>query len=238
MKNIAANAGFGLGAISLFALSFVTFTALSGTPLHEVAVIKNFVKPPEEASESATIDPQSDPVDRLSDKELVDGGSSVLRAFLFPAPYDAQGMGKLQDELKTRIRDYGQRLSQLREREAELAQREADIEDRYAELQKLRSALQDFELELTLRGEEVARDDNSRKMREKESWTRLAKLFEEGDVDEQSQRLLTFDPPDAARILNELSLERARSIMDALPVNRYQEFVQAYRDQQVGTVPR
>lgn len=233
MNQIVKKAGFGLGGLTLFGFAFVTFTALSGVPLHKAAVIGNFVPAPEEEEVEADSEESADPADLLTEPEVVENGSTVVRSFLFPAPYDAEGMATLQDELKGKIRDYGRRSQELRTRESELAQREADLEERYAELQKLRTALQEFELELSLKSEEVDRDDDARQRRERESWTRIAQFFEEGDVDEQIEKLLTYEPEDASRILTSLSLERARLLMDALPVDRYQDYVRAYRDRQV-----
>ncbi len=41
----------GVGALLLLGGSFVTFAALSGKPLHEVAILKNFVKAPEKPAD-------------------------------------------------------------------------------------------------------------------------------------------------------------------------------------------
>ena len=49
----------GVGALLLLGGSFVTFAALSGKPLHEVAILKNFVKAPEKPADEKSETPKS-----------------------------------------------------------------------------------------------------------------------------------------------------------------------------------
>ena len=222
-------AALSAGGVTLFALSFVTFSAFSGTPLHENALLGMFIEAPEETDEVAVVDEKADPVEKQNRDELIEGSLAVSASFVLPSPYTSSELESLTAELKAKKLDYETRLTKLRDREHAIEEREALVEERYSELATLRNALQEFELELQLRSAEVDRDEKAQEMREKQSWRTVARTFEEGDVEEQIKKLMTYSPDDAAKILSALNIERMRELTSALPVDRYQEYMDAYR---------
>ena len=240
MSSLPKAAGLAFGALSLFFLSFVTFTALSGAPMHEVAVIGSlFEPPPDEKSEKAEVadfGPPADPVDNKTQGEILEASANVLGSFVLPSPFSSTELQELSSELKAKKIDYEHRLRKLHERESVLEERETLVEERYAELSTLRSALQEFEAELSLRSEEVSRDEKARIEREKVSWATVARLFEKGDAEDLIAKLLTYSPEEAAKIFSSLSVDRVRALTEALPVDRYQEYVNAFRMMQSETV--
>lgn len=224
-------AALSAGGVTLFALSFVTFSAFSGTPLHENALLGKFIEAPEEQEPAKLTEGQSapDPVEKQNREELIEGSLAVSASFVLPSPFTSTELESLTSELKAKKLDYETRLTKLRDRERALEEREALVEERYSELATLRNALQEFELELQLRSAEVDRDERAQEMREKQSWRTVARTFEEGDVEEQIKKLMTYSPDDAAKILSALNIERMRELTGALPVDRYQEYMDAYR---------
>ena len=236
MNSIPKLAGLATGGLSLFFFAFVTFTALSGTPMHEVALIGSLFEAPSpiepETEEVVDVLPPPDPVDEKSQGEILEASTNVLGSFVLPAPFSARELEQLQNDLKSKIIDYENRLRKLRQAEKTLEERELLVEERYAELSTLRTALQEFESELALRSEEVERDEKARVAREKASWTTVARLFEKGDPEELIPKLLTYTPEEAAKIFAGLSVDRVRLLTEALPVDKYQEYVNAYRTMQ------
>ena len=227
-------AGLSVAGVSLFTLAFVAFTALAGVPMHEAALIKHFVDPPEvvEEEELAEGELPKDPVDKMTQQEVIEASSSVVSSFVLPSPFSTDELEMLQSDLKMKKLDYENRLRKLRERESALGERELLVEERYSELADLRESLQKFELELSLRAAEVKRDTEAQNAREKKSWDTIAKLFEEGDAEDLVKKLVTYSPEDAAKILSALTVDRMRELTGALPVEQYQEYMQAYRKTQ------
>ena len=234
-------AGLAAGAIGLFFFAFVTFTAFSGVPMHEVALIGGFFEAPEEPEEVdplAVLDLHPDPADEAPAAEIIEASVNVSGSFMLPSPFSSNELQNLQSELKLKKLDYENRLRKIRERERTLEERELLVEERYSELETLRTALQEFETELSLRSEEVARDETAREAREKSSWGTVAKLFEKGDAEELISKLLTYSPEEAAKIFSSLSVDRVRALTEALPVDRYQEYVGAFRSFQTANPPQ
>lgn len=238
MNSLPKLAGIAAGGMSLFFFAFVTFTALSGTPMHEVALIGGMFEapaPPEDVDKEEDLSgvlPPPDPVDDKTQGEVLEASTNVLGTFVLPAPFSARELEQLQEDLKSKIIDYENRMRKLRQAEKTLEEREMLVEERYSELETLRTALQEFESELSLRSEEVARDEKARMAREKASWTTVARLFEKGDPEDLIAKLLTYSPEEAAKIFAGLSVDRVRLLTEALPVDRYQEYVNAYRTMQ------
>ena len=65
--------------------------------------------------------------------------------------------------------------------------------------------------------------------REAKSWADLAALFQDGDADDLSPKLLTMDPDDAALVLRQLQPDRVSELLNQLNPEKYQLYVDAYR---------
>jgi len=208
--------------------------------MHEVSVIGGFFEAPKEPKQVdplAVLDLHLDPADEAPASEIIQASANVSGTFVLPSPFSTSELQELQSELKLKKLDYENRLRKLRDREQTLTEREVLVEERYSELKVLRTALQEFEAELSLRSEEVSRDEGARKAREKASWNTVAGLFEKGDPEDLIGKLLTYSPEEAAKIFSGLSVNRVRTLMEALPVEKYQDYVTAFRTMQTEETP-
>jgi len=232
----------GGGLVLLFG-SFVTFAALSGQPLHKVAVLSLFVKAPdaprepsprEHESETPAAQPaattaQGEKPLAKEDVKAVERTIGVLGAFALPSPFSTDELTDLQQQLGRGNKDLKARLARVEQRERELDDRERDIEQRQLELTELRQKLVDKESELRMLSDEVTRDSEARNARDAASWKELSKFFEEGEPADLAKKLLSFDRREAAKILRSLDDERASAIVNALPADKYHDYLDAYR---------
>jgi hypothetical protein len=231
----------GGGLVLLFG-SFVTFAALSGQPLHKIAVLKLFVPPPvaphegsPRTAESET--PAAQPATSAQgekplakeDVKAVERTIGVLGAFSLPSPFSSDELTDLQQQLGRGNKDLKARLAKVEQRERELDDRERDIEQRQLELTELRQKLGEKESELRMLSDEVTRDSEARNARDAASWKELSKFFEDGEPADLAKKLLSFDRREAAKILRSLDDERASAIVNALPADKYHDYLDAYR---------
>jgi len=252
MKPIVKYALVAAGAVVLSFGSFVTFAALSGAPLHEVAVLKHFVTAPPDGSEPGheadkTVDPLSQipaPIHEGGHDATQAGGKGpskfearaieanvgVLSAFMLPSPLSANELSDLQRSLRETNQDARQRLERIAHRERELEEWEHALGERREELAELRRLLERKELDISLREDELKRDEDSKNARDQQSWAELAKFFSEGDPEELAHKLVLFEPKEAVRILRALDDERAGALVNALPADKYHAYLQAYRE--------
>jgi vacuolar-type H+-ATPase subunit I/STV1 len=245
MKSIGTAVLMGVGSIGIFGGAFVGFAAMSGTPLHQIAFVKGFVKAPEEPhtphdSTAASIDdhatPEHEPeppADKHEspDPKVLEGSIGVLGSFLLPSPMSATELSRLQQELHTLVSDAKTRLERIHEREGKLDEWEKTLDARFTSLKELQSALDKQELEVSLREEELKRDESAKSERDAQSWKELAKFFEEGDASKLVTKLMQFEPKEAVMILLALDDERASQLMNALPPDKYRAYLDAYRGQ-------
>ncbi len=249
MNNAAKYALLAGGGLVLTFGSFVTFAALSGAPLHEVALIKKFVHAPEEvrdehgahadaapahaspqAVESAAQEhaPTEHP-ERQPSARAIEASMGALGAFVIPAPYSSEEFNELQKELRDGQKSLRERMARIEARERSLDEWEQSLQQRFDELNEMREQLVQRETELGLRESEAKRDLESSKATEQQSWKDLAKFFEEGDPADLSGKLAGFQPDEAARILHALPDERASELVNALPAEKYHAYLAAYR---------
>lgn len=248
MKPIVTYALFGLGGLTLFGGAFVVSSALSGTPLYEVAFLKNFVRAPVEPEETDGPPDHESTSEELADTHdepkpahdthapatkrdllAVEANIGVLGSFLLPSPMSATELGELQSQLRHMVEDVRGRLARIEERERKLTEWESSLEARFAEISQMRQLLERHELELSMREEEAKRDEDAKNARETQSWKELAKFFEEGEPGDLAKRLAQFEPKDAVRILLALDDERASALVNALPPEKYHAYLEAYR---------
>ena len=235
----------GGGLVLLFG-SFVTFAALSGQPLHKVAVLNLFVKAPdaprdasprEHESETPATQPaptaQGEKPLAKEDVKAVERTIGVLGAFALPSPFSTDELTDLQQQLGRGNKDLKARLARVEQRERELDDRERDIEQRQLELTELRQKLVDKESELRMLSDEITRDSEARNARDAASWKELSKFFEEGDPKQLAKNLLSFEPREAVKILQSLDDERASELVNALPTDKIHDYLEAYRAQTV-----
>ncbi|MAE28308.1 MAG: hypothetical protein QF724_02395 [Planctomycetota bacterium] len=217
------------GAISLFVTTFIVVAALSGTPLHELAVVGGFFPGPSKASlgpvePALKIQAESRPTAEILRNQL-----SVLGSFQMPAGQTADAMLALQDELRSRTADLATRENTLAQANQDLTAREQSLTERWDDMAALRESLGKWEEELDMRSLELDRDESVLDEEERRSWRALAEMYAVGDASLAGARLATFAPEEVAQILAGLDPERASELLAALPAGRYRDFLDAYR---------
>lgn len=240
MNNAAKFTLIGLGAGALMFGSFVTFAALSGAPLHQVAILKSFVTAPEAGSKSgdttetgATAHPEPAVAEgeRKPSAKAIEASMGALGAFVLPAPYSTEELESLQKELREGQKSLRERQARIETRERTLDEWESSLQARLDEINQMREMLVKRETELSLREDEAKRDLESSRTTEQQSWKELAKFFEEGDPADLAKKLSGFPPEDAVKILRSLGDERASELVNALPADKYHAYLSAYRTQ-------
>jgi len=253
MKPAVKYAVMGGGALVLLFGSFATFAALSGQPLHKVALLKYFVSAPAEEKDPGTASKEPAPTETAhpasaegaqppaaegtptaataEQTKAVEKTISVLGAFAMPSGFSVDELVDIQGELRKSTQEAKALLTRLKTRERDLDDREKDIDQRQKELSAMQKRLADKESELGMLKDEVDRDSSAREARDAASWKELSKFFEEGDAATLAKNLLKFSPMEAAKILRSLDDERASSLVNSLPTDKYAEYVQEYRAQ-------
>lgn len=232
MNKLLVQIGYALGGLSLFVSTFFVFALLSGTPLHEMALLDKLVPEPPEpqpvevAEEPAAKEPAQ--AGGPTPADPVSNAAGILGVFQIPSPLSAEELQALARELEGKRTELDARLAELEAREERLALREEALAERYEELARLRKMLEELETELDLRREEVEAAEAARQAQEIERWKRVAKWFEEGEVEELVRQLTQFSPEEAALILRNLPDARAGELLRAVPEERYREYVDAY----------
>ena len=244
MTKIIEIAAMILGGLSLLAVSFVGFTVVSGSPLHEMAVIGKYFASEETEDDSAApanSEPE-EPEKPKTNTEVVETSLGSMGAWSLPSPFTQNELQSLTDELKTKL----QRLDLL---EAELQQREQQVEEdreviaeRFAALEDMRKDLEAFKAELSLREQEVLRDESAAQEQETARWQDVANVVAALEDDAAGRRLMSFPPEDAASILLAMDAERAAELLNLLDGDSWKDYVEAYTDarakaRMAGTLP-
>ncbi len=221
MNHILKIPAYGLGGFVLLIGSFVTFSALTGTPMHEMKGVGKLFPEQitvEEGETTMLPDVEAELLeDRRSPRQLFENAATPLGSFMLVDPFSGDELGQLGKSLQTKLNEVAKRARELDERERELNADREHIEDRYRELEKLRSSLLDQDADTEAKGEEVDRDREVLKEDKMETYKKMASIFE-GTEAEDAAALLTsvYDPAEAAKILVQLDDERVRDLMNAI----------------------
>ena len=220
-----------LGGLSLFTLCFLGFAALSGVPLKEVPVAGKLFQ---EEEAPAAAGPEAGPVAagpapvRRTDHEVLTSSLGVLGTWSLPSPYSATELRSLTEELKSRLLLLDQREDVLAGREREVDEQFELLAERMKGLEALRGSLEAFEAELDLREQELIQGEKSKAIRDRARWKEIANVIGALPTDEGSQRLLEYTPEDAALLLRSMEAGAAGELINALPRERWQEYLNAY----------
>lgn len=232
MNSALKYAALTFASVVVFCGSFVIFAALSGAPMHEIALIGDWFEPPQaEGSEAPMVEDLTGELeaDERSSRQVLSEATSPLAAFLVPSPFSTQQLESLQGELKQRLDATRALQSQLREREQDLVLREEQLDERWQEMERIRNALLEQDMDLDQRQEELDRDERAQAERERASWQSMARVFSEGKAKDLVQDLVLFAPDEAAKILRALPDERASELIREIPRERYLDYAEAYR---------
>lgn len=232
MNSALKLAALTLASVTVFCGSFVLFAALSGAPMHEIALIGDWFEAPGPAQDADPLPTDLTSqleADQRPTRQVVAEATSPLAAFLVPSPFTTEQLESLQGELKLRLEATRELQQELRDREQELALREEHLEERWQEMERIRNSLLEQDLDLEQRKDELDRDARAQAERERASWQSMAKVFSDGKPKDLVQDLVLFAPDEAARILRALPEERASELIRELPRDRYLEYAEAYR---------
>ncbi len=216
-----------LGGTGLFAGSFVGVAIMSGHSMHEIPLLGKFSKAPVQPIVAHEPEHVTETPQEVAVKRPVT--ASVLGAFILPAPFSSDELADMQDRLIARVSEVEKSLAEAKAKERALDERERALLGRESELQTLKVDLDTRTKELVVREEELKRDSDAAVAQEQASWVEVARFFQEGEPDELGKKLATFEPVNAARILHQLDDERAIAIVNALPPDKYKQFLDAYR---------
>ncbi len=234
MNRIIEIAALLLGGVSFFAVCFVGFAAISGTPLNEVALIGEFVAAPEAGDEDIAHEdePASDEnADQPKEPEhapVVQSGLGMLSTWSLPSPFSSQELEELVDEIKTERLELDQREAQLALRESEIQEQEGLLAEKTATLGNMRKELEVYEGALATREFEVRRLEEEADERADLRWSQVGGVFAALDPEEAGQRLGQYSPAEASRILRAMDDEKAVEILNQLQGDRWKEYVDAY----------
>ena len=232
MNNIAKYVAYGLGAFSLCLGSFLTFAILSGTPLHEMAVVGGMFPEPREIVGTGAGD--ENPLEELetdtrSSQMVLDEATTPLQAFVLQSPFSTEHLERLQAELKSAIRANEKLSLELGDTKSELDLQRLHIEDRWNELDLFRDKLVERDIELQALSDELDRDVLAQTEKQKAQWVKASMLFEKGKTKDVARNLVLYPASDAAKILSALEPDRAAEILSAVPSDKYLEYAEAFR---------
>jgi len=222
----------GLGGLSLFVVAFLGFAAMSGTPLSELAVIgPMFAEEEDPEEELAALLEDSGPAPSIATaKQVIEANMGMLKVFALEPPFTSEELQTLAVNLKSAKLGYDERMRKLDEREATIGVREELLTEQFSALEEIRAELERYEEDLNLRSAEVGQDEKAQATTEAARWAEVSNLFAGGDVDELSSRLLRYDAAEAAQILSHLDKSQASSLLNALPADKWKEYVDAFSD--------
>lgn len=234
MNKILQYAGLAFVALLFFGGAFMGFAKLSGAPMHTLPIIGSFFEAPQE---SAVASHDQNPTERAkqagSVDEVVNNGASVLGAFVLQSPFTSEQLKDLEMQLKSKLREVQLELDRVRLHSIEIDERETAMQDRWSELQELRNTLEKFEGDLNQRAAEIARDEAAQTEKEASALQDLAKVFEEGEPEELILKLKAYGEEDAAKLLNQMDVERAAELLRAMQPEDYVRFSRAYTAEQL-----
>lgn len=231
MNQLLKLMAYGIAGVALLIGSFVTFSVLTGTPMHEMKAVGGMFPENVTAEEVPGEDPNALPEpeqerdqDARSPRQVYESSSTPLSAFALQDPFSADELRKLEKRLQTKLDDLEIRSRALDERERDLVEERQHVKDMYVELVDLRTALLEQNAETEAAGEEVNRDSKVLDQRQQQIYREMASLFEDTDAPD-SARMLTdlYGPEEAAQILVQLDGERVRELVTAIHAQKPDE---------------
>jgi len=231
MSKLIEIAAMVLGGLSLFAVSFVAFTTFSGTELGDVAVIGRFFEHDDDADDASEAPSETPPeAPERTNAQVVEASLGVLGTWHLPAPYSSNELQALADELKMRRSRLELRRNDLDVREEALEAEKELIAERHRTLEAMQEELESFQSELVLREQEVRREERAVEETRTQRWKGIARVIAGLETPVASERLKTFEPVEAARILGQMDEERATTLLNELDGAIWKDYVDAYTD--------
>ncbi len=223
MNNILQIIAYSLGGVALIVSSFVTFSVLTGTPMHKMKAV-GAMFPDQMDAEVTEIDPSMLPDvefelegDVRTTSQVYENATSSLGAFALQDPFSADELSALEQKLQHKLAEVVRRTRELDDREQRLEEDRQHNEDLYKQLVDLRSTLLDEGAENDLAKDELSNGNRVLQERKLETYAQMATLFEGTKAPEAAGMLTkTYGPKEAAYVLLQLDDDRVRELMTAI----------------------
>ena len=216
MKKPIKYLAFGASALALFATTYFTIFAVMGVPIKKAPLAERLFGV--EAKTGAPVKPivsapapKPEPV-KVSTKR----SSDVLGAFVLPSGVQAETLRSLKTELYQQLEQVREMRDSLNGKERSLSDREVDLSTRFDELLALRSKLDEYNLELEARAEELSHEESVRDQKRATRLTEMSTYLVDGDASHAAALLSEMNPADAAHVLDALEPERAGEILRSM----------------------
>jgi flagellar motility protein MotE (MotC chaperone) len=216
MKNPIKYLAFGVSALALFATTYFTIFAVMGVPIKKAPLAEHLlgVEPGTGAPVKPVVSapaPKPEPV-----KASTQRASDVLGAFVLPAGVQAETLRNLKTELYQQLEQVREMRDSLSGKEQSLSDREQELSGRFDELLALRSRLDEYNLELVARAEELNHEESVRDQKRATRLTEMATYLVDGEASHAAALLSEMNPSDAAHVLDALEPERAGEILRSM----------------------
>ena len=163
IANISRYAAYAIGATALVIGSFVTISALAGTPANEMKAVGGLF--PEsvtaENEGAGNADGETPEEERESDirspRQVFESATTPLGAFALQDPFSAEELRELERQLQVKIDELARRHRALEEREREVEADRQHYLDQFAQFERLRTALLEQRDENDANAEEIDR---------------------------------------------------------------------------------
>lgn len=223
MNKILKLLAYGIGGVALLIGSFITYSVLTGTPMHEMkAVGKLFPEDVEAEMAASGADAMPSPEeereqDRRSPRQVYESAATPLGAFALQDPFSAEELRKLEVKLQAKVDALADRARALEERERELDEERAYLDDLFKRIMDLKTSLIEQRRETEAVGDELTRDEQVLEEKRSRTFAQMSALFSEMDGADAA-RLLTsvYGPQDGARILDQLDDDQAAELINAI----------------------
>jgi flagellar motility protein MotE (MotC chaperone) len=216
MKKPIKYLAFGTSALALFATTYFTIFAVMGVPIKKAPLAERLlgVEPGTGAPIKPIVSapaPTPEPV-----KVSTERASDVLGAFVLPAGVQADTLRNLKTELYQQLEQVREMRDSLGSKEQSLSDREEDLSGRFDELLALRSRLDEYNLELEARAEELNHEESVRDKKRAARLTDMSTYLIDGEASHAAALLSGMAPSDAAHVLDALEPERAGEILRSM----------------------
>ena len=165
MNKILIYLAYGIGGVALLIGSFITFSALTGTPPHEMKAVGKLFP---ETVEVESVDGQDDALptpeeererDHRSPRQVYETAATPLGAFTLQDPFSATELRELETKLQSKVDALADRARKLEQRERELDEERAYLDDLFTRITDLKTSLIEQQFEAEAVGDELIRDE-------------------------------------------------------------------------------
>ena len=216
MKKPIKYMAFGASALALFATTYFAIFAVMGVPIKKAPLAEKIlgVEPGTGAPVKPIVSapaPTPKPAEASTER-----ASDVLGAFVLPAGVQAETLRTLKSELYQQLEQVRATRETLSGKEQSLADREEDLSERFDELLALRTKLDEYNLELEARAEELDHEESVKDQKRSARLTDMSTYLIDGEASHAAALLSGMSPKDAAHVLDALEPERAGEILRSM----------------------